>query len=171
MQLIIALRTVISQLLLAAVSMNSHNSTPNKYILMNVKEPFFKAWRNCQFYGLQLASVTSPEDNRMLSELVNMPIHGNSTFWLAGTDIGREAKWLWITTNKLVVLYSHWGGMAPEYDDKQNCMAAGLFVEDKTLWADIPCEESHQYVCQESSVKNAVIPFLSGRLKLNNTKV
>lgn len=143
-------RAVIAQFLLAAALVVDSGRLPlNKYIMMDFQVSFFEAWRSCQFYGLQLASVASSDDNRELSELFNMSNRGNDTFWLAGTDIGREGKWIWITTNKLVVQYSHWGSISPEFHESQNCMAIGSFDNDRTLWDDIPCDEPRKYICQK----------------------
>uniref|UniRef100_A0A023EGW4 Putative cpij000440 serine protease n=1 Tax=Aedes albopictus TaxID=7160 RepID=A0A023EGW4_AEDAL len=140
---------VIAQLLLASLVVDSAKLPFNKYVIMDDKVTFFEAWRSCQYYGLQLASVTSSEDNQQLSKLVNRSARGNDTFWLAGTDVGREGKWVWITTNKLVLHFSNWGSISPLFAEVNDCMAIGSFTEDRTLWDDIPCSEAHKYVCQK----------------------
>uniref|UniRef100_A0A023EGW3 Putative cpij000440 serine protease n=1 Tax=Aedes albopictus TaxID=7160 RepID=A0A023EGW3_AEDAL len=140
---------VIAQLLLASLVVDSAKLPFNKYVIMDDKVTFFEAWRSCQYYGLQLASVTSSEDNQQLSKLMNRSARGNDTFWLAGTDVGREGKWVWITTNKLVLHFSNWGSISPLFAEVNDCMAIGSFTEDRTLWDDIPCSEAHKYVCQK----------------------
>uniref|UniRef100_A0A023EFA0 Putative c-type lectin n=1 Tax=Aedes albopictus TaxID=7160 RepID=A0A023EFA0_AEDAL len=140
---------VIAQLLLASLVADSAKLPFNKYVIMDDKVTFFEAWRSCQYYGLQLASVTSSEDNQQLSKLMNRSARGNDTFWLAGTDVGREGKWVWITTNKLVLHFSNWGSISPLFAEVNDCMAIGSFTEDRTLWDDIPCSEAHKYVCQK----------------------
>lgn len=139
-----------SPLLLETVSVGSFQAPLNKYLIMDYKVTFFEAWRHCQHYGLQLASVKSKKDNQFMHELLSRSEHANDTFWLAGTDTGLEGKWIWISTNHLVTLYIHWGGISPELDDILNCMTVGSFSEDRTLWRDDYCETPHKFICQKS---------------------
>lgn len=65
---------------------------PNKYVVITEKVPFFEAWRGCQFYGLELAKVTSSADNSQLRIMLDQTGPKHSTYWIAGTDIGHEGR-------------------------------------------------------------------------------
>lgn len=138
-----------SPLLLETVTAGQYDAPLNKYVIIDYKATFFEAWRHCQHYGLELASVKSEKDNEVMHEVLRAREHYNETFWLAGTDMGLERKWMWITTNRLVVQYSHWGGSSPQNDDTQNCMMVGSYPKDRTLWKDDSCMKRVKFICQK----------------------
>ncbi|XP_058462524.1 perlucin-like protein [Malaya genurostris] len=120
----------------------------NKYVIINDNATFFEAWRGCQYYGQRLASITSQEDSELVAQVINSTTTTNSTYWVAGTDIGMEGKWIWITSNELVVKFSHWGHISPDNSNVQDCMTVGHFPEDRTLWDDVDCETPNYYICE-----------------------
>lgn len=65
---------------------------PNKYVVITEKVSFFEAWRGCQFYGLELAKVTSAADNSQLRVILEQTSPKHYKYWLAGTDLGHEGR-------------------------------------------------------------------------------
>uniref|UniRef100_A0A1Q3G035 Putative cpij000440 serine protease n=1 Tax=Culex tarsalis TaxID=7177 RepID=A0A1Q3G035_CULTA len=135
--------------LLAAVSLVDGN-TQRKYVAMAEKKNFLEAWRGCQFFGLQLASIRTEEENEQLRHLLVQPEHNSSTFWLGGTDLGLEGHWIWITSNSLLIAFSNWAFGNPDNSNNQDCMVVGSDANDPTMWDDIQCAENHKYICERS---------------------
>ncbi|XP_053687332.1 perlucin-like [Sabethes cyaneus] len=144
----------LSSLLLLAITSFGQNGIPfnvgrfNKYVVINNRVNYFEAWRGCQYYGQQLASITTREENEILRELLDMPEHANHTYWIAGTDVGRKGSWIWITNNEPVVLFTNWGHVGPDMSQRQNCMTVGRFADDRTMWDDVECDQNMYFICE-----------------------
>ncbi|XP_055533360.1 perlucin-like [Wyeomyia smithii] len=138
--------------LIVATSLALNANVPatrfNKYVVINTPVTYFEAWRGCQYYGQQLASITTREENEILRELLSKPEYINHTYWIAGTDIGREGQWVWITSNEPVVLFTNWGHVGPDDSNIQDCMTVGQFADDRTLWDDVDCEKMFHFICE-----------------------
>ncbi|XP_039449697.1 perlucin-like protein [Culex pipiens pallens] len=125
-------------------------SSKGKYVAMTEKKTFLEAWRACQFFGLQLASVRTKAENELLRNLVVQPEHSASTFWLAGTDLGWEGRWIWITNNSPLVIFSNWAFGNPDNSNNQDCMIVGSNANDPTMWDDVQCTDKHKYICEKN---------------------
>lgn len=137
---------------------------------MTEKKTFLEAWRACQYFGLQLASVRTKAENELLRNVVVQPEHSTSTFWLAGTDLGWEGRWIWITNNSplvifgvcqlrskpeinhflLQVTFSNWAFGNPDNSNNQDCMIVGSNANDPTMWDDVQCTDKHKYICEKT---------------------
>ncbi|KAL1399411.1 hypothetical protein pipiens_008239 [Culex pipiens pipiens] len=75
-----------------------------RYVVFNNKRStFFEAWRACMSLGLRLATVNSSEDDAaLLVALRDAGTHHKGPWFIAGTDLGKEGSFVWLTTNREV---------------------------------------------------------------------
>lgn len=70
-------------------------------------------------------------------------------YWLAGTDLFNEKKWMWWPTrNSITKEHSDWSpGQPDNWGNKQDCLA--LWHKQNYAWDDQRCSGSwNGYVCE-----------------------
>uniref|UniRef100_A0AAG5D1K9 C-type lectin domain-containing protein n=1 Tax=Anopheles atroparvus TaxID=41427 RepID=A0AAG5D1K9_ANOAO len=137
-----------------ANSLKSNNTftTGKSYIVINKSRTFLEAWRFCASIGLRLATVTSAEESRLLDQAVNGTgnVPAGSTWWIGGTNLGREGSFIWISTNLPVGYKTGYFNFSPgqpdNYKGVENCLEIGRF--GPTMWNDMPCDTKLHFVCE-----------------------
>lgn len=143
-------KTVIGLVSFAVLcSLSGVQSDRPRYILQNTKVTYFEALRNCNDLGLQLASVNNAQDNTLLKAAIGTQ---TGPWWSAGTDLGDEMKWMWITS-KNPFGYTNWAPGQPENaDTNENCLIVEFPVgQGETRWKDEPCGTKYKYICEPKS--------------------
>ncbi|EDS28434.1 salivary C-type lectin [Culex quinquefasciatus] len=123
-----------------------------RYFVFNSREvDFFQAWHLCASIGLQLASVNTAEDDAAL-KLAFRAADSNQIgpWWIAGTDLGKNGHFLWITTARPLGYRTGYTNFAPGQPDntagREHCVEAGY--PSGTLWNDRSCDVRRRYVCE-----------------------
>ncbi|XP_038118126.1 galactose-specific lectin nattectin-like [Culex quinquefasciatus] len=101
--------------------------------------------------GLRLAAVNSREDNlALLVALQHVGPHQQGPWYIAGTDLGEDGKYVWITTDQSVGFgtgYSNWGPDQPDnYLGGEHCIEVGAFKGSH--WNDVDCNTNRAYICE-----------------------
>ncbi|KFB42458.1 galactose-specific C-type lectin, putative [Anopheles sinensis] len=127
-----------------------------RYIVFNdVTRTFFEAWRFCASMGLRLATVSSLEESRLLEQAVDgsTGVTKGYTWWIGGTDLGREGTFVWISTNIPVGYKTGYSNFSPGQPDNtkknEHCLEIGRF--GKVLWNDMPCETKLRCICEDAN--------------------
>ncbi|XP_052860834.1 perlucin-like [Anopheles cruzii] len=127
------------------------NGTSKRYYVYNNRGvTFFEAWRLCQSVGLRLATITSPDDSRLIAEATQASSNPKGPWWVSGTDHGNKGIFVWISTNQPV----GYGNGYFDFDVGQPDNAGG--IEDcmeiargeGVRWNDIRCELKQRYICE-----------------------
>ena len=130
------------------------SANKQRYIVFNNKRVnFFEAWRACMSLGLRLATVTDAEDDAdLLVALRNAGTHHKGPWFIAGTDLGRESSFVWMSTNQKVgheTGYSNWAQDQPDNGGgNEHCIEIGY--HGGSLWNDVNCQYTRSYVCERA---------------------
>ncbi|XP_052860567.1 perlucin-like [Anopheles cruzii] len=120
------------------------------YVFNSRGVTFFEAWRLCQSVGHRLATITNQNDTRSVEEAVQASSNSKGPWWIAGTDLGNEGVFVWISTNQPVGFRTGYSDYAPNQPDNaggnENCLEIGR--EGALSWNDAPCDAKHRYICE-----------------------
>ncbi|XP_058833353.1 clotting factor G beta subunit-like [Topomyia yanbarensis] len=126
-------------------------TTKKQYFVHNNKEvTFLEAWRLCQNTGHQLATITSEEDSQLIAHAISKSGNKKGPWYTAGTDLGNEGQFVWISTNKPVGYQTGYLNFRPDQPNdawgNEDCLEIGRWggVE----WNDIPCDWKQRYICE-----------------------
>ncbi|XP_060522053.1 C-type lectin 37Da-like [Cylas formicarius] len=148
--------------LILAFGATSYASTPFKslnikYHVSTDATNWFQAFINCKSAGMELASITTQEEQHNLEHF--MKEHGyNEGYWLSGTNLG-DGNFYWASTGTKVV-YAKWLQNQPddaklaENDYKgENCIQWGIYRSSPNPigWNDLMCKYQLKYICQDYS--------------------
>ncbi|XP_078670920.1 neurocan core protein-like isoform X3 [Branchiostoma floridae x Branchiostoma belcheri] len=118
---------------------------------------FHKAHTDCRRQGANLASITSPEENRLIVQLISK---APKTVWI-GLRRGRNS---WIWTDGTPLTYENWRPGEPNNRPKmydllkggENCVymdskgGGNLFKRwGRGGWNDSQCKYSHPFICKK----------------------
>merc|ERR1712126_80738 len=94
---------------------------------------------------VEIRQVQEMED--LISFLLTLENHESAhSWWTAGTDAGREGRWIWPSSFSNVESYI-WGAGEPAGGVKQNCLC--LFHPDSYKGHDAECANSYMPICQK----------------------
>ncbi|XP_039443843.1 pulmonary surfactant-associated protein D-like [Culex pipiens pallens] len=125
---------------------------PKRFIVFNHMEvSFFKAWHLCESYGFELATVKSPSEDvqlKMAIEEAN-PKQGGP-WWIAGTDLGLEGHFVWLTTGKPIGYQTGYRNFGPgepnNLNGTEHCVEVGH--PNGTFWNDKNCDVKRRFICE-----------------------
>lgn len=122
-----------------------------RYFVYNSKQvTFFEAWQLCASFGLRLASVNTAEDDAALKvALRSVDPNEAGPWWIAGTDLGNDGHFVWITTTKTMGYktgYTNFAPGEPNNIGNEHCVEAGW--PGGTLWNNRGCDGRRRYVCE-----------------------
>uniref|UniRef100_A0A182NPC9 C-type lectin domain-containing protein n=1 Tax=Anopheles dirus TaxID=7168 RepID=A0A182NPC9_9DIPT len=107
-----------------------------RYIAYKRNINFFTAWQTCRLMGGHLASIESADENARVVDAIKAVGNINKDWFIGGTDIGIEGRFVWIGTNKEITssTYRNWNNGEPNNSGgNEDCTAMG------TKWNDIGC--------------------------------
>ncbi|XP_058129745.1 perlucin-like [Anopheles coustani] len=131
---------------------SSNNGASGKsYVVINEHpRSFFGAWRFCMVLGMKLATITSVEDSKLIDAAIQRSSNTKGPWWIAGTDLGLEGFFVWISTNKLVGHPTGYLNYSPGQPDNaggnEHCLEIGRW--GGVAWNDAQCEWSQRFICE-----------------------
>ncbi|MFX0015750.1 MAG: NosD domain-containing protein [Promethearchaeota archaeon] len=130
--------------------------------------PFDRTWADakadCEARGGHLVTITSPQENAMVTELLS----GYSA-WIGLTDENTEREWQWVTGE--AVTYTNWGWGQPDDSDGEDGEDYAEIYGDGE-WNDFPGSRYLYYVCEWDMIQTTEPhPFssISGNKIINNS--
>ncbi|XP_060067997.1 perlucin-like protein [Ylistrum balloti] len=118
------------------------------YYLSHGVATWVEAGEICNMLGGFLAMIETAEELTFLkSELVHLHQHDASTkqYWIDGNDLEIENVWRWIKTGQTIT-FTDWAPGEPNAAENDNCL--NLWGKSGFRYADNPCEEHYNYVCE-----------------------
>ena len=74
---------------------------------------------------------------------------GRGTFWIGGSDVMAEGKWMWMTSHT-PISYTNWARGAPSNNlGRQHCLSIHYYVG--YLWNDEQCTLSLPFICEKNA--------------------
>uniref|UniRef100_A0A182NPC8 C-type lectin domain-containing protein n=1 Tax=Anopheles dirus TaxID=7168 RepID=A0A182NPC8_9DIPT len=142
-----------TELILLAIVAVAASTLPatvaHRYSVHSTKVEFFEAWTQCIIKGGRLATPDTAQENEAISSAIKKA-GSTGSHWLAGTDIGIENSWIWITTNVPVGIdngYLNWASGEPNNSQgKENCVV--MSSDGTAKWNDVGCDALNNYVCE-----------------------
>ncbi|XP_065351695.1 C-type lectin 37Da-like [Cloeon dipterum] len=109
---------------------------------------WFVAGYNCKKMGMRLASIESEfEDNAVLGYLNALNASDLDMFWMSGTDLGEEGKFVWSATAE-PVSFSRFGiGQPDNAGGNENCLQY-IKARSSFTWNDNECNTTTRYICE-----------------------
>lgn len=122
------------------------------YLGIFFKANYFRASQYCRFHGMQLASITSQEENDKLEKYIKDFGFGNEHFWTSGTDLAEEGNFFWMSTGRPIT-FTNWNAGEPnnfEYEngEQENCLELWNRDGKGLKWNDSPCSFETFFVCE-----------------------
>ncbi|XP_046396795.1 C-type lectin 37Db isoform X2 [Ischnura elegans] len=122
------------------------------YLGIFFKANWYKANRFCRFHGMQLASISSAEENQLLEDHVKAQGLGLEHFWTSGTDQGEEGTFFWLSNGRPVT-YTNWNAGEPnnfryENGEEEHCLELWNRDGKGLKWNDTPCSFETYFVCE-----------------------
>lgn len=139
-----------------ACSSFTDEKTGNVYLLYDTYRDFNGAKQYCEALGGHLATITSSEEQEIITELCE---NGNNDYyWLGGTDEAVEGSWKWITGEDWD--YTNWNEGEPSNSEGAEDYLHYIKVSDN--WNDTAGYTQIGFVCEienptiQSSLKNEI---------------
>ncbi|XP_001688318.3 mannose-binding protein [Anopheles gambiae] len=116
------------------------------YVAYKRKIKFFSAWQQCRLYNGHLASIETPEENAQVARAIKAVGDITDDWYIGGTDIGFEGRFVWIGLNK-IASYLNFNPGEPNNNKNEDCLIMkGSKAGEK--WSDVSCEyEAEGFVC------------------------
>ncbi|XP_053349941.1 macrophage mannose receptor 1-like isoform X2 [Clarias gariepinus] len=103
---------------------------------------WYQARKSCQQQGGDLASITEPHEQTLISGLTQ----GNGpVLWTGLNSLDPSSGWHWINGQPL--RYLHWLSGQPSPQPGRNCGAVNQQFDSK--WSTDDCSARHGYICQK----------------------
>ncbi|XP_052890399.1 C-type lectin domain family 4 member K-like [Anopheles moucheti] len=123
-----------------------------KYIVFTKSASFFEAWQDCNYYNGYLASIRSSSEQRLVEQAMATTDNPNGIYFIGGTDLGRDGRWMWIGTNSLLKSNDYrnfYPGEPNNLGGNQHCLTVGNWgAENRGKWDDQVCSKIVDgYVC------------------------
>ncbi len=122
----------------------------NIYYLFDELLSWYTAYNVCQNMGGHLATITSEEEQRVISELCSDSFY--TAYWLGATDDSSEGVWKWVTGENFS--YSKWNSGEP---NNNNAGAAENYLEiyvSTDGWNDYIDDGYRGFICEIESQDN-----------------
>merc|ERR1712179_505086 len=116
-------------------------------LLTDSSDPYTwdKANEFCYTQGGKLVEISHEEEMEFLINYLKVLDHNGHDWWTAGTDIGREGNWVWLTSLRSVESYV-WYSSQPNGGAAANCLALGL---TSYMGYDVDCATHFTPICQK----------------------
>ncbi|EDS43407.1 salivary C-type lectin [Culex quinquefasciatus] len=130
-------------------SLTARKSTQRYVVFNNKRSTFFEAWRACMSLGLRLATVNSAQDDAaLLVALRDAGTHHKGPWYIAGTDLGKEGSFVWLTTNREVGYgsgYVNWQTGEPSNSGgNEHCIESAVLQVTGLFSATVPTATAAQ---------------------------
>ncbi|XP_051815205.1 CD209 antigen-like protein A isoform X5 [Acanthochromis polyacanthus] len=115
------------------------------YLLSQESGSWNKGREDCRSKGADLVVINSAEEQTFLSTFANKPT------WIGLNDIQTEGTWMWVDGTPLTL--SYWNTNQPDNGGgndqwgEEDC--AHIRMDDNTLWNDLSCTSSLQWICEK----------------------
>ncbi|KAL9703550.1 hypothetical protein quinque_007068 [Culex quinquefasciatus] len=109
------------------------------------------AWHLCESYGFELATVKSPsEDVQLKMAIEEADPKQVGPWWVAGTDLGLEGHFVWLTTGKPIGYQTGYRNFGPGEPNNLNGMEHCVEVghPNGTFWNDKNCDVKRRFICE-----------------------
>ncbi|XP_055312725.1 C-type lectin 37Db [Sitodiplosis mosellana] len=127
-----------------------------KYHLMTLAPVnWFRALHHCRFLGMNLASITSLEENNQIIQQIKIEGHERKHFWLSGTKLGFNDGYHWMGNGKTLT-FTNWGGLQPDNLPNEDCLQiwnVGDGPIDDSMWNDRNCSHDLYFICEEEKIE------------------
>ncbi|XP_053686549.1 perlucin-like [Sabethes cyaneus] len=120
------------------------------FVHSNQEVTFWEAWRRCSSVGHQLATITSEKDSQLIEQAITKSGKTKGPWYIAGTDMGNEGHFVWITNNKPVGYMTGYLNYSPGQPNNwlgiEHCLEIGRW--GGAAWNDVPCDWKQGYICE-----------------------
>ncbi len=113
----------------------------HRYEIFNDATTWVKAVTACNGVGGHLATITSAEENQIISELI-FNNGTNSTNFIGGKNTNADEGWTWISKNEKFD-YTNWGFDQPDEDSTKVYLSI-----TNGFWYSIDGETTGGYICE-----------------------
>ncbi|XP_053659736.1 perlucin-like [Anopheles marshallii] len=144
-------KTFFLSLCVLAVAFNCIEANKS-FVAFSKKSTFFEAWQDCHSFDGYLASIESAHEQSLVEEAMAKNGNPKAEYFIGGTDIGRQGRWIWIGLNKQMKDMDYrnfYPGQPDNFGGNQHCLTIGHFkAENRGKWDDGNCMKPLDgYVC------------------------
>ncbi|XP_050079827.1 perlucin-like [Anopheles maculipalpis] len=122
-----------------------------RYSIHSTRVIYFEALTRCIKNGGHLAAIEIAYQQTQIWNAIQKAGLSTGTFWTAGTDLGMEGAWLWLSRNKPVGSVQGWTNWMDGEPNNAGGTAHCLAMVGGTgngQWGDFSCESVNHYVCE-----------------------
>ncbi|XP_065351774.1 low affinity immunoglobulin epsilon Fc receptor-like [Cloeon dipterum] len=102
---------------------------------------------NCKIMGMQLATIeTAHENNVVINHLNTLGAPDRAMFWISGTDLGAEGRFVWSTTGQRIGFSQFHRGQPDNMRRRENCLQ--YYKVGSFAWNDYECDKGSRYICE-----------------------
>ncbi|XP_065163723.1 ladderlectin-like [Atheta coriaria] len=125
-------------------------SSNRTYKIISIdQKTWFGALHACHFMGLELASITSKEDEENLAQVIKDEcIALSSRWWISGNDLDTEESFFW-ASNGHPFTYTNWEVGQPNHSNHdQRCVYIVVHIGTDPVWNDYNCYNKYRFICE-----------------------
>ncbi|XP_053667662.1 perlucin-like [Anopheles marshallii] len=144
-------KTFLLSLCVVVAAFNSIEAKKS-FIVFSKSSTFFEAWQDCNSFDGYLASIQSPFEQRQVEQAMAKASNPNGIYFIGGTDLGRDGRWMWIGLNRPLNnndYRNYYPGEPNNLGGDQHCLTVGNWqAENRGKWDDQVCSKKLDgYVC------------------------
>ncbi|XP_052902867.1 perlucin-like protein [Anopheles moucheti] len=128
------------------------NEAKKSFTAFTKNSTFFEAWQDCHSFNGYLAAIESASDQSLVEEAMAKTGNPKDVYFIGGTDLGRQDRWMWIGLNKQLKDSDYQNfhtGEPNNLGGNQHCLTIGYFkAENRGKWDDDNCmKQRNGYIC------------------------
>ncbi|XP_031632768.1 perlucin-like protein [Contarinia nasturtii] len=132
-----------------------HKITKKFFLMTLAPANWYRAFFHCRSLGMNLASISSREENNQILKQIRDEGHGSKDFWISAMDLLDGNDFFWMGNGKSVT-FADWAPGQPSNSlirgERESCVHIFNTAKDASSvskWNDRVCSDKIFFICEQ----------------------